>query len=104
MRSSVLYVDGYITIFNSESRDSRELKYSAKTEHYGCPKPKRFSDIPPGNINRVEDDWWSTEWLAAKFEAMVLKESLRKGKFLTKTEIEMLTEMRLLDYLNRNSR
>ena len=82
----------------------QELKYSANTDHYGCPKPKRFSDIPPGNINRVEDDWWSTEWLAAKFEAIVLKGSLRKGKILTKAEIEKLTEIRLLDYLNRNSR
>ena len=80
----------------------QELTYSANTDHYGCEKPKRFSDIPPGNISRVEDDYWSTEWLAAKFEAIALKEILKKGKIPSKADIEKLTETRLLNYLNGN--
>ena len=79
-----------------------EVKYTAKTDHYGCPRPQRFSDVPPGNLTRVEDDGWSTEWLATKFEAMVLKESLKKGIILSRNEIEKRTEVRLLDYFNRN--
>ena len=87
-----------------KAQKKRDIKYSAKVTHYGCPKPRRFSDIPSGNLQRIDDDGWSTEWLATKFEAMVFKESLRKGKILTEKEIQKHTEVRLLDYFNRNSR
>ncbi len=79
------------------------VKHFAKDSHYGCPKPRRFSDIPPGNLARVEDDWWSSEWLAAKFESIIFKEYLSKGTNFTRKQIEEETERRLLDHFNRNT-
>ena len=45
----------------------KPLQYQSSVEHYGCPRPKRFSDSPPGDLRRIDDDWWSTEWLESKF-------------------------------------
>ena len=77
--------------------------YEAKVDHYGCPKPQRFSDKPPGSLKLVDDDERSAEWIAAKFEAQILKRALDRRKTLSQDEVEGEVETVLLDYLKRKA-
>ena len=36
-----------------KTQGKREIKYIAEMNHYGCPKPKRFSDTTLGNVYNV---------------------------------------------------
>ena len=68
------------------------LHYQANVEHYGCPKPKRFADDDgQGNLKRVDNDWWATEWLSAKYQATALKQLLHLNVPFTKKMLNNLT-------------
>ena len=55
------------------------LEYHADVSHYGCPRPRVFSDSPAGNLSLVDDKWMGSEWTWASYQAKAVKKLLQEG-------------------------
>lgn len=81
-----------------EKNGQASIHHEATLNHYGCPKPRRFSDKPPGNLTLVDSDWWASAWITAKYIAMATKESVIQG-VLPKSEETFMD--RVIDLYNK---
>ena len=73
---------------------------TANKNHYGCPRPKRFSDAPPGNLTVVDDFMVSSDWWFTKAQAQVLQMFLENNQTdYTQSELEH----EALDLINSGS-
>ena len=71
-----------------EKNGLKPLPHLAKVEHYGCPKPLKFSGILPNDLERVEDDWHATEWINTFWRAKAIKQLWAEGNYnVTEREI-----------------
>ena len=65
------------------------LNRRATVEHYGCPRPTKFSDSPTGNLEQVESDsWWAQEWSQSSFTSKALYELIQEKREFTKDEVD----------------
>ena len=63
-----------------EAEGRPALKRQAEWDHYGCPRPKRFSDSPYGSLERVDEDWWGQEYEETAQQARATLQLVRTGK------------------------
>ena len=46
------------------------------------------SDQPEGNLTRVEDAWWASEWTFSKYQAQVITKLIEDAKHVTQKVID----------------
>ena len=70
-------------IHENIQRRKQKLKpftFQAEEDHYGCPRPMKFRDNPPGSLERINDDSWSAAWLTGKHMARALEHYVHKNQ------------------------
>ncbi len=72
---------------NMKKYGNQSYSHHASLNHYGCPRPKRFSDEPPGNLERRDDLWWAQEWDYSRYLALALQELINKGQTFSEKDV-----------------
>jgi alpha-1,3-fucosyltransferase 10 len=74
---------------NIDLRNSglEHIQHQADVEHYGCPRPTRFSDIPPGNLKRQNFGDFDYEWERSVYIAKAVSHLLLTKKSFTKVDV-----------------
>lgn len=70
-----------------EQQGEQTRTYQANWNHYGCPKPLKFSDNPPGNLTRVEEAYWGEGWERSACVAKALKKLIESGQLFTQFDL-----------------
>lgn len=65
------------------------VKHQATVDHYGCPKPTRFSDKPLGNLEQVETDgYWNYEWIRGHYRAKAVAQLISENRAFTSSDVD----------------
>ena len=82
---------------HEEMLSSSSVVYQATREHYSCPKPRRFSDKPPGNLEMVDDMSRSFEWTVTRRYAAALRQLVDENRNVSREEIYRLANVEIYD-------
>ena len=75
-----------------EKQNKPPLKFQADVSHYGCPKPKKFSDYPEGNLERVDDPFIAEEYVHSIYEAKIMRKMIDQGKQISFDQLYKVAE------------
>ena len=72
-----------------ERANAKPMQFQATVDHYGCPKPLRFSDEPLGSLRRVENigHWAADEWTSSRYQAVALLQLIKEHRTFSKEEV-----------------
>jgi len=70
-----------------QSKGLPPISQRADLDHYGCPRPQRFRDIPAGSLEKVNNEWWVDQFEHTWYTSRAALQLIQEGKEFGEKEL-----------------